>query len=59
MSAGVNLDELRLGDVEQRHAENGGVASHRLARVDLGLAAVADDDDAAVLREQRRDRCRD
>ena len=44
---GVDLDEIAVGHVEQRHAENGRVAAHRVARVDFDAPAVADDDDAA------------
>src|SRR6185503_15573466 len=49
---GVDLREVCVVDVEQRHAEHRRIASHRLTRIDLDAAAVADDDDAAEFREQ-------
>jgi hypothetical protein len=34
--------------VGERHAEDGGVLVHRVAGIDLGRAAIADDDDASA-----------
>ena len=48
----LNRREIGLRDVEQRHPENRGVASHRLARSISTRPAIADDDDAAARREE-------
>src|SRR5690606_803625 len=50
---GVNLAVLVRGRRPQRRPQNRQLLAHRLARVDLDAAAVADDDDASLRGEQR------
>ena len=42
----MDARELGRRGVKERHAEDGGVLVHGGSRIDLGVAAVADDDDA-------------
>ena len=46
---GMNLDEVGLGHVEQRHAEDDSIPAHRVAGIDLDTPATADHDDPPML----------